>query len=339
MQTQDSSASNATAQGAATTAPDTSPEWPLYVQGRARQRRAGLFAAVTLVLALATLVDGALSHMRGGGSYRLEMLAGTSQPVSGPMGSGDFESRVVAFPIPRDAPISFDFEGFFTSYWFGTGMWRGTVHVGETAPSGTYALAVGVEGQPSSTFQTYTLSVARTRDEQDRNSLSFVRRWSGWNPFWVAAVFAALGFGTGIGSFALGRRLTGLLRDLGLAEVVRVHPDGEGVALVCVTGKRPVEGRSFVSYDADMRRLGKVLVREEKNGLTTCLFLGDGDGDGPLPGSGSFVAFWPRKEPASTPVRRGPLTPVVEKALGVKRPGSGDGDGRDGSGRDGSGVA
>ena len=81
-----------------------SPEWLLYSGARNRQRLAGVFAAVLLILAFVVLADGLLSRMRGGGSYRLEMLPGTSEAVSGPMGSGPaLASEMRAFPIPADA--------------------------------------------------------------------------------------------------------------------------------------------------------------------------------------------------------------------------------------------
>ena len=290
-----------------------SPEWLLYSGARNRQRLAGVFAAVLLILAFVVLADGLLSRMRGGGSYRLEMLPGTSEAVSGPMGSGPaLASEMRAFPIPADAPLSFEFQGFFTSYWFGTGMWRGLVHVSETAPSGTYALAVGIEGQPSSSFQTYTISVAASAREQDRASLSMVRRYTGFNPFYLAAIFGVFGIGTGISSFFLGRRQNALLRDLGLAEIVRVQPEGNFVRVYAVQGKREVTGKSFVAYDRDMNRLGKVIYDEEKNGIASCLFI---PADHGLPSSGSFIAFWEREDFVGTPMRRGVFSPLIERGM------------------------
>lgn len=296
---------------------DQSPEWLLYSSARTRQRMAGLFAAVLLILAMVILVDGLFARMRGGGSYRLEMIAGTSEPVSGPMGSAPaVESDMRAFPIPMDAPVSFEFQGFFTSYWFGTGMWRGLVHVSETAPSGTYGLAVGIEGQPSSTFQTYTISVARDEREQYSNALSLVRRWTGFNPFWLAGTFGILGIGTGLASFFLGRRQNALLRDLGLAEIVRVMPEGDLVRVYAVQGKREVREQSYVAYDKDMKRLGKVIYDGEKNGIASCLFVPAGHG---MPEPGSFIAFWERADFEGTPMRRGVFTLLIEKGMNAVR--------------------
>ncbi len=288
-------------------------DWKLYSQGRVRLRTAGIMAACLLIIGMAVLVDGLLSRMLGGGSYRLEMLAGTSEPISGPMGSAvPDESGMRAFPIPVDAPVSFEFGGFFSSYWFGTGMWRGTVHVSETAPSGTYGLAVGVAGQPSSTYQTYTVSVSRSVDEENARSLSLVRRITGWNPFWVTAFFLATGIGCALGCIRLGVRLNKMLRDMGLAEVFKVYPDGELMRVHVVTGIREISGTSFVCYDATLQRLGKVIVDKQRAGLTECLFV---KGERGVPAKGSLVAFWEPRLPEFKPMRKGIFSNAVAKCV------------------------
>lgn len=294
--------------------PAQSNAWQLYVSGRRRQRLAGFLAAVTLILAFAVLADGLLANMRSGGSFHLEMLAGTSEPLSGPLGAGPASPEdVVAFPIPKDAPLSFEFDGFFASYWFGTGMWRGRVHVSETAAAGTYEIAVGVAGQPSSSFQTYTITVAGSLRELSRQSPSFFRRTTGWNPFIFAACFLAVGLGTALGSFLLGMRCRGLMAELGIAEIFKVRPEGDLARVIAVTGKRVVDGKSFAVYDSAMNRLGKAVFDREKGGLTECLFVPAGRG---LPRPGSFVAFWPPSPPGASPAPRG----FLARLTGVRLP-------------------
>ncbi len=308
-------------------------DWKLYSQGRARQRRAGLLAAVLLVLAFAVLVDGLVSRMIGGGSFRLEMLAGTSEPISGPMGATQPSAADMrAFPIPADAPIDFDFGGFFSSYWFGTGMWRGTVHVSETAESGTYSLAVGLATQPAASFQSYTISVARSQEEQDRQSLSLVRRYTGWNAFYLAVFFGTIGLGCAAGSICLGVRCNRLLKDMGLAEVFKVRPDGELLRVHVVTGKRAVEGTSFICWDADLRRLGKIIVDREKSGLTECLFV---KGERGVPSKGSLISFWEPGLPEFKPMRRGLFSNAISRHINDKSddpPGAGTTNGDQGGG-------
>lgn len=278
-------------------------DWKLYASGRGRQYTAGLLSAILLVVAFTVLVDGLVSQMRGGGSYRIEMLIGSSEPVSGPMNdSNATASDMEAFPIPKDAPLSFEFDGFFSSYWFGTGMWRGRIIASETAPSGTYGMAIGLKGTPASAHQTYTIALAATQAEQDAQSLSFTRRWTSWNPFIVAAILGAIGLGAGLGAYLLGRRCDALVADLGLSEIFKTVRETNFVRVYTVTGKREIEGRGFDLYSSNMSRLGKVIFDRTEHGCTECLFV---PGSGKLPRKGDLVAFWQRREHVPSPARRG----------------------------------
>ena len=266
------------------------PAWLSFRGLRARQRKAGLLACCLLVVGLAVLVDGLVSQMRGGGSFRIEMLAGTAEPVSGPQASlTATEKDMEAFPIPADAPLNFEFDGFFSSYWFGTGMWRGRIRAFEYAESGIYGMAVGIRGTPSAAHQTYTVVVARSEEELNAMSLSFVRRFTGWNPFYVAMALVAAGLAASVLAFLLGRRCDGLTRSLGLAEIFRTQDEGDFLRVFMVTGLRKAEGKNFVAWDANLGRLGKVLNDGTRAGVTECLFVKDA---GRLPRKGDFVAVW-----------------------------------------------
>ena len=266
------------------------PAWLSFRGLRARQRKAGLLACCLLVVGLAVLVDGLVSQMRGGGSFRIEMLAGTAEPVSGPQASlTATEKDMEAFPIPADAPLNFEFDGFFSSYWFGTGMWRGRIRAFEYAESGIYGMAVGIRGTPSAAHQTYTVVVARSEEELNAMSLSFVRRFTGWDPFYVAMALVAAGLAASVLAFLLGRRCDGLTRSLGLAEIFRTQDEGDFLRVFMVTGLRKAEGKNFVAWDANLGRLGKVLNDGTRAGVTECLFVKDA---GRLPRKGDFVAVW-----------------------------------------------
>lgn len=294
------------------------PDWLMFSALRRRQRSSGFFFAVVMTLCLIVLCDGLLSQMRGGGSYRIEMLPGTSEAVSGPMG----DAKAVAedmefFPIPQDAPVTFEFKGFFSSYWFGTGMWRGYLHVSDTAPSGTYQIAIGLRGTPSAAHQVYTVAVASDKFEQDRNSLSFVRRWTSWNPFYLAAILAAFGLGAGFASYMLGRRTEALLASLGLAEIFKTKPDGLFIRVFTVTGQRELAGKNWVAYDSSLHRLGKVIFDLSAHGVTECLFVKDAPR---LPQKGDFVAFWERTPYTPSPARSGLFSGLFKKRKPAAQP-------------------
>ena len=267
-----------------------SAAWLSFRGVRASQRKAGLLACCLLVIGLAVLVDGLVSQMRGGGSFRIEMLAGTAEPVSGPQASlRATEKDMEAFPIPQDAPLNFEFDGFFSSYWFGTGMWRGRIRAFEYAESGVYGMAVGIRGTPAASHQTYTVVVARSEEELNAMSLSFVRRLTGWNPFYIAIALVAAGLAASVAAFILGKRADGLVRSLGLAEIFRTADEGDFLRIFMVTGLREAAGKNFVAWDANLGRLGKVLNDGTRAGVTECLFVKDA---GRLPKKGDFVAVW-----------------------------------------------
>ena len=140
--------------------------WREQARRIARVRRwSGALAALLLCLAALTLVDGLVALMRAG-STRIELIAGQSESLSGPVSSKhpvpeDLRLRLT----PETAPVEFRLEGFFPSYWFGNGMWRGVVSTPPGATPGRYGLTVGFRGgggsRPVSGRQSPTYPPAR----------------------------------------------------------------------------------------------------------------------------------------------------------------------------------
>ncbi len=214
--------------------------WDACRHIRQRQRRLGTVCALLLAVALLGLVDGLQGLMRSG-SNTLEMLPGNVAALSGPLTiknpvTGDIEVRFT----PPDAPLVFSLEGFFAGYWFGNGMWRGTVAAETSAEAGEYQMRVAFRGAAASTAQNYTVVVhADTADMRD-HSTSFALRLTGYNPFVLAAVFVGMALVVGVGVYRQGSRLIHKLVRLGCGEVVRVQEEKDGVRLWCLLfGTRP----------------------------------------------------------------------------------------------------
>ena len=101
--------------------------WQALPALKERQRRTGLLAALVLGLAVLVLVDGLQALMRAG-SYHLDIVAGQGTMLSGPIGiDKPRDSDLLVSVTPEGAPLSFRLDGFFASYWFGNGMWRGEI--------------------------------------------------------------------------------------------------------------------------------------------------------------------------------------------------------------------
>lgn len=211
--------------------------WREEARRIARRRRwCGLLAALFFCLAALALVDGLVALMRAG-STRIELVAGQSESLSGPVASKN--------PVPEDlrlrrnpetAPVNFHLEGFFPSYWFGNGMWRGTVSVPPDALPGQYSLSIGFRGGGGS--QTYDVVIWTDEAARQAGALSLVLAYTGLHPLRLAAGLALAGIAAGLLTWLAGRAAAALLRRHGLSEIFRIqtvtHAGGTSYRLWCV---------------------------------------------------------------------------------------------------------
>lgn len=207
---------------------------------RQRQRKLGLVCAVLLAVALLGLVDGLQGLMRSGANA-LELLPGKMAALSGPLTIKNPVMRDIEVSFtPASAPLNFNLEGFFAGYWFGNGMWRGTVTAENQAEPGEYHMRVAFRGAAASTFQNYTVQVHADANDMRAQSTSFALRLTGVNPFALAAGFVGLAMLVGVGVYRQGSRLIRMLVRMGCGEVVRVQEEKNGVRLWCLLyGSRP----------------------------------------------------------------------------------------------------
>ena len=162
----------------------TPPPWREKARRIARRRRwCGAAASLLLCLAALTLVDGLVALMRSG-SNRIELLAGQSERLSGPVASQDPVSGDMRLRLePETAPVDFRLEGFFPSYWFGNGMWRGVVAARPDAAPGTYAFSIGFRGGGSP--QKYEIVIWPDAAARRAGALSLIQAHTGLPPLWL----------------------------------------------------------------------------------------------------------------------------------------------------------
>lgn len=192
-----------------------------------RRRPWGVLSAILLCLAVLAMLDGLVALMRQG-SWHMDLLPGQEEALSGPVATanpvaGDLRLRL----DPEDAPLSFRLEGFFASYWFGNGMWRGAIAAAPGAAPGRYAVSVGFRGGGGS--QTYDVSIWEDADARRLGSPSILRSVLDLHPFHTAGILLALGAGSGLFAWILARRAFRILSDRGLVDIFRVERD-EGAA-------------------------------------------------------------------------------------------------------------
>lgn len=253
---------------------DTTPSfWQQLPVLKERQRRTGLLAALVLGLAVLVLVDGLQALMRSG-SYHLDIVAGQGTMLSGPVGiDKPRDSDLLVSVGPEGAPVGFRLDGFFASYWFGNGMWRGEIMAEPGATPGTYTVSVRVRGTPASATQRYEVTVWSDAASLRQGAYSLTVSLLGFNPFWLSGILACIGVVPGLLSFLAGRRIVRLLWQAGFTEVFRTAPQPDGSLLLWCSGSKkegPAEGRSCDVVDAEGRLLGQALLEKK---AATCMEL------------------------------------------------------------------
>lgn len=248
--------------------------WQDCLQTRARQRYWGALCALLLCFALMGMFDGLQGLARSGADV-IEMLPGGSLSISGPLTiKNPVNSDLKAQFTPANPALIYDLEGFFAGYWFGNGMWRGSVRADAEAEPGSYSLKVSFRGAAASTTQHYTVIVHADETAMRAASTSYFRRITGYNPFVLAAGSCGLALLVGVMVFRLGSQYIRQLTTLGCGEIVRVQQDGvhpaqtQSSRIWCLLyGLRaPAKGTPCAVYDAQGMPLGIARAGEANKG-------------------------------------------------------------------------
>ena len=233
---------------------------------RSRQKLLGIVAAILLGIALLAMADGLIAGMRQG-SASLDMLPGQTLALSGPAATKNpLPSDLMASFTPADCPLRFDLEGFFTGYWFGSGMWRGKVYAQEETPEAQCRLTVAFRGMPAKSAQHYDICIFSSQDAMQRGALSLLMRISGINPFQAASWCAAIGLFFGVLTYVFGRFYIQALRGMQL--LLFYSPARDGKAFLCVGPKMafPNGRKDIAVFHENGELLGRATALEWQKG-------------------------------------------------------------------------
>lgn len=195
------------------------PLWHQATRVRLWQQLVGRISGFLLTIALIALFDGLLAEMRSG-HQQLNLLPGETVTVSGPVAlKNPLHSDLVARFAPDSSSLRFQLEGFFTGYWFGSGMWRGQIEAAPDAEPGRFFLRISFRGASVQNAQQYELNVYANAHAMQAASLSFICRFTGINPFLLAVYCGVCGIILGIVTYCFGRQFTRLLHTLGLVQI------------------------------------------------------------------------------------------------------------------------
>lgn len=232
------------------------------------QRRWGVLCAVLLGAALVCVLDG-LQALRRSEADLVELLPGGAAAVSGPLAvRNPARGDVQADFSPDTGALTFELDGFFAGYIFGSGMWRGVVRADAAAAPGRRVLRVRFRGTSARAMQRYPVCIYADEAAMRAASLSFIRRLTGQSPFLPAAAFCAFGLLTGLAVFFLGQRRIRHLAALGCGEVVAVRQEGQTVRLWCLlyTLRAPAVGSMCALLDMQGALLGEARVDAVRKG-------------------------------------------------------------------------
>lgn len=188
------------------------------------QRASGIAAMLLLSLSLVVLFDGLRAGIfRGDGQVRL--VPGEQYAVSGPMPPKT--ERIEDFVIDSnafDGSLRLVPEVVFSGYLFGGAMWRGHIVADSHPRPGRYVLKVRDKfGEKQNPALVFTVRVFADQASRQAHSLSLVTRFSGANPYWLAACCALAGLFAGGWNYLLGVKWHGMLAELGCAEICRLR--------------------------------------------------------------------------------------------------------------------
>lgn len=242
------------------------PLWHKALMERKRQRVIGAASGVFLTIALLAMLDGLIAQMREGDQL-LQLLPGQAVTISGPVRfQNPLERDLVARFTPENAPLEFRLEGFFSGYWFGNGMWRGTITAAEKADAGDFDLRISFLGAPASTTQIYKIEIFSDAMALRAASPSLLRRFTGLNPFLMAAWTGVCGVLLGIVTYIFGRRYNDLLTRLGLSEICASDPRNSLIWCIIPKDMCPHFGLDRMVLDANGHVVAEARTLEWKKG-------------------------------------------------------------------------
>ena len=237
-----------------------------------RQRVTGWLATGLFVAALFSLVDAFRGGFFGNQGY-VELLPGTSRPISGPMprevkSIADMEIE----GMPEDGSVRLAPGAHFSGFWFGGDMWRGSVEAAPDAREGEWTITVrdDAAGKQNPTL-VFRVRVWQDQAAKNAHSPSWITRKTGLKPFACAGVLAFGGLLAMALNYKLGQRWTRLLHAQGCGEIYKAEPTEEGLALYAErpAGLTVAEGFRCRLRRPDGEPLGSAVVLElRKSDLT-----------------------------------------------------------------------
>jgi len=227
-------------------------------------------------LALLALLDGLIVQFREPLNI-LRVLPGTTVELNGPLEQEVKGVQDLGYTCDTER-LHLTITAVHKGYFLGGDMWRGRLTVSPRLQPGEYRLWVVVKDpvspRPNPGFRILVFADERSLHQ---NSKSFLRRYTGLSPWWLAAgLVPGIGLAFGV-VFLLSLKREALLAEMGRAEIYRVTKRDGGFEVAFGLGSRHGvgPGASLRILGPTGRPLGTVEVQESTLTDSTGIVTGE----------------------------------------------------------------
>jgi hypothetical protein len=232
----------------------------LEQMSRRRKMVGRLGTALCLVIAFGVL-DALIAHIRTS-PYSIDAVPGQSVNINGPMPER-IKSREELTYQSSSEDLSVEIVRIQTGYWLGGNIWTGVVHLGQDISPQTHQFMVRPhEVKEGETFPLFELTVHEDQASLRSSAKSFIRRFTGLQPWLFSLLTLPLAVLAFYGVYRLSMQRSALLLAQGKGEVLRVKKIDNQLEIALSMGERHGVGKGtrIVLYDRQGQPLASVEV-------------------------------------------------------------------------------
>lgn len=226
-----------------------------------KMKLAGKIAAFFLLLVFVAILDSCFAKFRQPINV-VKVLPGNSVVVNGPLDQKVNGVQDLYYESDTDL-IQLSIDSLYSGFWFGGIEWSGLLTVSPHIETGTYNFKVMPKIKTSEKPPVaHHVWVYPDETSLRKSSTSFIRRYTGFYPWWAIAVFFPLTVVFIIIVYFISRKNERLMEKGGEAEVFWMRSGLAGKALAFGLGSKHgvKEGDRLFLYDEEGKPAGTVVV-------------------------------------------------------------------------------
>lgn len=206
----------------------------------------GKICVMAGIIAFVSIFDVLVSSYRTPENTH-DVVRGSSVDINGRLyGSAKGVADLEYSASNPDVRINFD-QKLYSGFWFGEGMWRGTIAVPESIGSGSYKISLKYPGVQNlkqkdvkkfEKLSNYTINVFDDEKAMREASYSMIKRMTNVSPWVTFAVFFPIILVGAIINYKMSSILEILMAEIGQAEIYRINRVDKGFEVYFGLGKK-----------------------------------------------------------------------------------------------------